>query len=172
MNSSLTIRSLVSIAKELYLTPYMLEKKIKNHDYPINNNAIIIHKKHNRTYKYISTKNYNLIKETHVQEALVLKVKFEMQGWEFDYDEIDQIENGYWLNETTPHPELNPKGVIPRKTYTPYIYPASSSEPLAIINECLFHTREDMWLYVAHIIKKNKIPVDVKVNKYGYITQS
>lgn len=105
-----------------------------------------------------------------VSEALDLKIEFESQGWCFEYDEIDQIENGYWLDENTPKPGLNGDGSILLITYTPYIYPKNSESPVEVIEESLDSINE-LWLYVAHAIKENGITVDTKFDEYGRIVK-
>lgn len=148
-------RTLSSVAKEIYITKNVLERRIEDGYYSIGIEDIIIRTKNNRNYKYLSDETAELIIQKAVNEALELKKRFEKQGWRFEYDEIDQIENGYWLDENTPKPGLNGDGSIPLITYTPYIYPNSSESPVEVIEESL-DSVDDLWLYVAHAIKKTR----------------
>lgn len=163
-------RALSSVAKEIYITKNMLERRIKDGYYDIGTKDIIIRTKNNRKYMYLSEETARIIIRKAVNEALKLKNQFESQGWRFEYDEIDQIENGYWLDENTPKPGLNGDGSIPLITYTPYIYPKNSESPVEVIEESLDSINE-LWLYVAHAIKENGITVDTKFDEYGRIVK-
>lgn len=159
-------RTLSSVAKEIYITKNMLERRIKDGYYDIDTKDIITKVKNNRNYKYLSDETAKIIIQKSVNEALELKKRFEKQGWRFEYDEIDQIENGYWLDENTPKPGLNGDGSIPLITYTPYIYPNSSESPVEVIEESL-NSVDELWLYVAHAIKENKISVNTQFDEFG-----
>lgn len=161
-------RTLSSVAKEIYITKNVLERRIKNGYYDIDTEDIIIRTKNNRKYMYLSEETARIIIRKAVNEALELKNQFESQGWRFEYDEINQIENGYWLDENTPKPGLNGDGSIPLITYTPYIYPNSSESPVEVIEESL-NSVDELWLYVAYAIKENKISVDTQFDEFGRI---
>lgn len=161
-------RTLSSVAKEIYTTKNVLERRIKNGYYDIDTEDIIIRTKNNRKYMYLSEETARIIIRKAVNEALELKNQFESQGWRFEYDEINQIENGYWLDENTPKPGLNGDGSIPLITYTPYIYPNSSESPVEVIEESL-NSVDELWLYVAYAIKENKISVDTQFDEFGRI---
>lgn len=161
-------RTLSSVAKEIYITKNVLERRIKNGYYDIDTEDIIIRTKNNRKYMYLSEETARIIIRKAVNEALELKNQFESQGWRFEYDEINQIENGYWLDENTPKPGLNGDGSIPLITYTPYIYPNSSESPVEVIEESL-NSVDELWLYVAYAIKENKISVNTQFDEFGRI---
>ncbi|WP_289760608.1 hypothetical protein [Lactobacillus taiwanensis] len=164
------MRTLSSVAKDIYVTTNVLERRIRNGYYDLNAEDIIVETKNGRNYKYLNEPAAGIVIQKAVSEALDLKIEFESQGWRFEYDEIDQIENGYWLDENTPKPGLNGDGSIPLITYTPYIYPKNSESPVEVIEESLDSINE-LWLYVAHAIKENGITVDTKFDEYGRIVK-
>lgn len=161
-------RTLSSVAKEIYVTKNMLERRIKGGYYDLSPEDIIVKDKNGRNYKYLNKDATEIVIQKAINEALDLKKQFESQGWRFEYDEIDQIENGYWLDENTPKLGLNGDGSIPLITYTPYIYPKDSESPVELIEESL-DSIDELWLYVAHAIKENKINVDTQFDEYGRV---
>ncbi len=73
-------RTLSSVAKEIYITKNVLERRIKNGYYDIDTKDIITKVKNNRNYKYLNDETAKIIIQKSVNEALELKKRFEKQG--------------------------------------------------------------------------------------------
>lgn len=156
------MKSLAKVAKRMFLTTNKLKTLINQNYY--GKIDLIIKETNGRKYLFLNESDENKIYKKHLEEALLLKDKFEQAGWKFDYEVIDQVENGFG--------EDVEKGFMPKITYSSYIFAKSNlDEPINLIQneEPLIDNLNDLWIYVASSILKNKLTIEVKIDDFGNI---
>lgn len=138
--------SLASAAKRVYLTTFVLKSRIEKGYYSLTSDDIIVKNKSSRKYMYLPKNKVDKIIKFEIDKALELVNDFRAHGWKFEYDKVDRV------------------------TYTPYVFPPNSDQPLNLIADS-WNSVDELWLYVAHVIRFNKIDYTTRVDLNGKIVR-